>query len=51
MREALIASQVGQTPRSAADALVGLLLDIKKAGPGVRRGRGPPPYILPALDL
>jgi len=35
--------QVGRTPWSAADALVGLRFR-PKSGPGVRRGRGRPPY-------
>ncbi len=32
---------VGQAPRPAADALVGLYVE---AGPAVRRGRGRPPH-------
>jgi len=36
---------VGRSPRTAADALVGLGFEcVGKAGPGVRRGRGRPPH-------
>ncbi len=35
---------VGRTPWSAADAHVGLFSHGSPAGPGVRRGRGRPPY-------